>query len=50
MVLGGLAETKNSKNSTGFKLLPFVRSSGGDNSKTDILVVLHAEKIIKQIQ
>ena len=50
VVLGGLAETKNSKNSTGFKLLPFVRSSGGDNSKTDILVVLHAEKIIKQIQ
>lgn len=47
VVLGGLAETKNSKNSTGFTLLPFLRSSGSDDSKTDILVVLHAEKIIK---
>lgn len=47
VVLGGLAETKNSKNSTGFSLLPFLRSSGSDDSKTDILVILHAEKIIK---
>lgn len=47
IVLGGLAETKNSKNSTGFTLLPFLRSSGSDDSKTDILVILHAEKIIK---
>lgn len=47
VVLGGLAETKNSKNSTGFSLLPFLRSSGSDDSKTDILVILHAEKILK---
>lgn len=47
IVLGGLAETKNSKNSTGFTLLPFLRSSGSDDSKTDILVILHAEKVIK---
>ena len=47
VVLGGLAETKNSKNSTGFKLLPFFRSSGSDDNRTDIIVVLHAEKILK---
>jgi len=47
IVLGGLAETKNSDNSTSFTLLPFLKSSGKENSKTDIVVVLYAEKINK---
>lgn len=47
IVLGGLAETKNSDNSTSFTLLPFLRSKGKENSKTDIVVVLHTEKVIK---
>lgn len=47
IVLGGLAETKNSDNSTSFTLLPFLKSTGKENSKTDIVVVLYAEKIEK---
>lgn len=47
VVLGGLAETKTGNNSTGFKLLPFFKSSGRDDSKTDIVVVLYAEKVDK---
>ena len=47
IVLGGLAETKNGNNSTGFTLLPFLKSSGKENSRTDIVVILHVEKIEK---
>lgn len=47
IVLGGLAETKNSDNSTSFSFLPFLKSTGKENSKTDIVVVLYAEKIEK---
>lgn len=47
IVLGGLAETKNSDNSTSFGFLPFIKSKGKENSKTDIIVVLYTEKIVK---
>ncbi|OCG70671.1 secretin [Gilliamella sp. Occ3-1] len=47
IVLGGLAETKNGNHSTGFTLLPFLKSSGKENNRTDIVVILHVEKIEK---
>lgn len=47
IVLGGLAETKNSDSSTSFSFLPILKSTGKENSKTDIIVVLHTERIHK---
>ena len=47
ILLGGLAETKNSDNSTSFTLLPFLKSKGNDDSRTDIVVILYVEKIKK---
>ena len=47
ILLGGLAETKTGNNSTGFMLLPFLKSRGTENSRTDIVVVLQVNKITK---
>lgn len=46
IVLGGLAETKNSEANTGFSFLPDAfRSKSDENSKTDIIVVLQVKKV-----
>ncbi|MEQ9936408.1 type II secretion system protein GspD [Pectobacterium polonicum] len=45
ILLGGLAEQKNTDSKTGFSLLPLFTSEGSDSSKTDIVVVLQVRKI-----
>lgn len=46
IVLGGLDEDKSSSDSSGFSFLPaFMKSSGGQDSKTQILLVLQVQKI-----
>ncbi|KHT33896.1 type II secretion system protein GspD [Pectobacterium carotovorum] len=45
ILLGGLAEQKNTDSKTGFSLLPLFTSEGADSSKTDIVVVLQVRKI-----
>ncbi|KFX11102.1 hypothetical protein KP17_16465 [Pectobacterium parvum] len=45
ILLGGLAEQKNTDSKTGFTLLPLFTSQGSDSSKTDIVVVLQVRKI-----
>lgn len=46
IVLGGLDEEKNSTDSSGLSFLPaFMKSSGGQSTKTQILLVLQVQKI-----
>lgn len=46
IVLGGLDEDKSSGDSSGFSFLPsWLSSRGGENSKTQILLVLQVQKI-----
>lgn len=46
IVLGGLDEDKSSSDSSGLSFLPsFLKSKGGQNSKTQILLVLQVQKI-----
>lgn len=46
IVLGGLDEDKTSADSSGFSFLPdFLKSRGGQGSKTQILLVLQVQKI-----
>lgn len=45
ILLGGLAEQKNTDSKTGFSLLPLFTSQGSDSSKTDVVVVLQIRKI-----
>lgn len=46
IVLGGLDEEKNSHDNSGFFFLPsWLKSQGGENSKTQILLVLQVQKI-----
>jgi type II secretory pathway component GspD/PulD (secretin) len=46
IVLGGLDEEKNSQDKSGFSFLPsWLNSRGGENSKTQILLVLQVKKI-----
>ncbi|WCG84865.1 type II secretion system protein GspD [Pectobacterium sp. A5351] len=45
ILLGGLAEQKNTDSKTAFSLLPLFTSEGSDSSKTDIVVVLQVRKI-----
>jgi len=46
IVLGGLDEDKSSGDSSGFSFLPpWLKSRGGENSKTQILLVLQVQKI-----
>ncbi|WP_400337105.1 type II secretion system protein GspD [Pectobacterium sp. CHL-2024] len=45
ILLGGLAEQKNTDSKTGFSLLPLFTSQGSDSSKTDVVVVLQVRKI-----
>ena len=45
IMIGGLAEDKNTDNKTSLSFLPFVSSKGKDNSKTDIVLVLQAKKV-----
>lgn len=46
IVLGGLDEEKNSHDNSGFSFLPsWLKSHGGENSKTQILLVLQVQRI-----
>jgi len=46
ILLGGLSETKATKTSSGLPFLPkFLRSNSDENSKSDILLLLHVNKI-----
>ena len=45
IMIGGLAEDKNTDNKTSLSFLPFVTSKGKDNNKTDIVLILQDKKI-----
>ncbi len=45
ILIGGLADNKNTDTKTGFSLFPFLTSKGGDSTKTDIVIVLQVRKI-----
>lgn len=46
IVLGGLAETKNSGGQTGFSFLPdFLRAKTSENSRSELIVVLQVNKL-----
>ncbi|HBC1012803.1 TPA: type II secretion system protein GspD, partial [Escherichia coli] len=44
LVLGGLASTKSTKSRSGFTFLPGFTGSSDEGSRTDIIVVLQAQK------
>jgi type II secretory pathway component GspD/PulD (secretin) len=43
ILIGGLADNKNTDTKTGFSLFPFLTSKGSDSTKTDIVIVLQVE-------
>ncbi|WP_316549667.1 type II secretion system protein GspD [Klebsiella michiganensis] len=45
ILIGGLADNKNTDTKTGFSLFPFLTSKGSDSTKTDIVIVLQVRKI-----
>ncbi|WP_227524787.1 hypothetical protein [Klebsiella pneumoniae] len=45
ILIGGLADNKNTDTKTGFSLFPFLTSKGNDSTKTDIVIVLQVRKI-----
>jgi len=46
IVLGGLDQDNGNKGSTGASFLPaFMRSSSGDSTKTEVLLILNVHKI-----
>jgi len=45
IMIGGLAEDKNTDNKTSLSFLPFVSSKGKEDSKTDIVLILQAKKV-----
>lgn len=45
IMIGGLAEDKDTNNKTSLSFLPFVSSKGKEDSKTDIVLILQAKKI-----
>jgi type II secretory pathway component GspD/PulD (secretin) len=46
IILGGLDEISNTRNSSGFSFFPaFLRGSKEENSKTEILLMLHVQRI-----
>ncbi|MGO5000230.1 type II secretion system protein GspD [Oceanisphaera sp. W20_SRM_FM3] len=48
ILLSGLAENKDSDANTGLSFLPnFMRSNANENSKTDIIVIMQANRIIR---
>lgn len=45
ILIGGLADNKDTDTKTGFSLFPFLTSKGSDSTKTDIVIVLQVRKI-----